>query len=91
MISEVTVCDIAVKIAEYRDFRITHPELQEWARAAMMAASIPPSQVNQVMDLLQDISASTPVSMRRALKEHEIMMSRVVREGDQLVFDPSRG
>jgi hypothetical protein len=44
-----------------------------------------------VMDLLQDISASTPVSMRRAIGEHEIMMSQVVRDGDRLVFDPTRG
>lgn len=87
MLSEVTVGDIAIKIAEYRDFKLTHPELIEWARAAMMAASIPPSQVNQVMDLLQDISASTPVSMRRAIDEHEKLMSHVIRDGDRLVFE----
>ena len=90
MLSEVSIGDIAIKIAEYRDFKITHPELLEWTRAAMMAATIPPSQVNQVMDLLQDISASTPVSMRRAIDEHEKLMSRVVRDGDRLVFDQGR-
>ena len=89
MISEVAVGDIAIKIAEYRNFKITHPELLEWAREAMMAATIPPSQVNQVMDLLQDISCSTPVSMRRAIGEHDKLLSRVVRDGDNLYFDPS--
>jgi len=87
MLSEVTVGDIAIKIAEYRNFKITHPELLEWAREAMLAATIPPSQVNQVMDLLQDISASTPVTMRRAIDEHEKLMSHVVRDGDRLHFE----
>lgn len=89
MLNEVSIGDIAIKIAEYRDFKITHSDLIEWARAAMMAADIPPSQVVQVMDLLQDISASTPVSMRRAIGEHDKMLSQVVRDGDRLYFNPS--
>jgi len=86
MISEVTIGDVAIKIAEYRDFKITHEELVEWARAAMFAATIPPHQVHQVMDLLQDISVSTAVAMRRAIDEHEKLLSHVVRDGDRLVF-----
>lgn len=86
MISEVTIGDVAIKIAEYRDFKITHPELIEWSRAAMMAATIPPSQVDQVMELLMDIGMSTPVTMRRALSNHDKLLNHIVRDGDRLVF-----
>ena len=86
MISSVSIGDVAVKIAQYRDFRITHEDLVEWSRAAMMAADIPPSQVVEVMDLLMDISISTPLAMRRALLDHEKLMCDVVKEGDELIF-----
>ena len=86
MIDKLSIGDVAVKIAEYRDFRITHDDLVEWSRAAMMATDIYPLEVNMIMDLLQDISASTPVSMRRAIEEHSILMSRVKKDGDQLYF-----
>ncbi len=87
MLSETSIGDVAVKIAEYRDFRITHEELVEWSRAAMFAADIPPSQVHHVMDLLQDISMSSAVTMRRAINEHEKLLSRVERDGDRLYFN----
>jgi hypothetical protein len=87
MIDHVSIGDIAIKIAEYRDFRITHEDIVEWARAAMMAANIPKHEVPHVVDLLQDISCSTGVSMRRAIEEHTLLLSRVHRDGDRLYFD----
>lgn len=87
MISEITIGEVAIKIAEYRDFKLTHEELVEWSREAMFAASIPPHQVDQVMDLLQDISMSTAVAMRRAISDHEKLLSHVVRDGDRLYFN----
>ncbi len=86
MISSVSIGDVAVKIAQYRDFKITHDDLVEWSRAAMMAVSIPPSQVDEVMELLMDIRKSTPIAMRRALADHEKLMCDVVKEGDELIF-----
>jgi len=86
MIDRVSIGDVAIKIAEYRDWRITHDDLVEWARAAMMAADIFPAEVATIMDLLQDISASTPVSMRRAIEEHSILMSKVHDDGEQFHF-----
>ncbi len=86
MINSVSIGDVAIKIAQYRDFRITHDDLVEWARAAMMAATIPAYQLDEVMNLLMDICASTPIAMRRALSDHEKLMCDVVREGDELIF-----
>lgn len=86
MIDQLSIGDVAIKIAEYRDFRITHDDLLEWARAAMMATEIYPSEVAAIMDLLQDISASTPVSMRRAIEEHSLLMSKVHDDGEQFHF-----
>lgn len=71
MIDRVELGDVARQVAAYRDFKITHAELVEWARVAMTAQSIPPSQVDQVMDMLLDISTSSPVSMNAALKNYE--------------------
>lgn len=86
MISDLSIGDVAIKIAEYRDFKITHEDLVEWAREAMFATKIPPHQVEEVMDLLQDISVSTALSMRRALTEHEKLMSCVVTQDGQMQF-----
>ncbi|MBG89745.1 MAG: hypothetical protein CMO80_22990 [Verrucomicrobiales bacterium] len=86
MIDQVSIGDIAVKIAEYRDFKVTHEEIIGWSRAAMMAAHIPPHEVPHVMDLLQDISCSTPETMRRAVEEHEKLLSRVYNEDGRLHF-----
>ena len=55
MISDLSIGDVAIKIAEYRDFKITHDDLVEWAREAMFATKIPPHQVQEVMDLLLEI------------------------------------
>lgn len=87
MINETSIGDVAIKIAEYRDFKLTHEELVEWSRAAMFAANIPPVQVDHVLEILQDISMSTGVSMRRAINEHEMLLSHVVRDGDRLYFN----
>lgn len=77
MIDKVSIGDVARKVADYRDFRITHEELVHWAREAMMAGSIPPSEVETVMDLLLDISASTPEIMRRAITQHDLLSQNI--------------
>ncbi|GEM_PF-2580621 len=86
MMDKVTIGDVAVKISEYRDFKISHQDLVDWSRTAMMASSIPPSQVEVVIDLLQDISRSTPITINAALATHEKLFRKFSGSGGELSF-----
>ena len=74
MIDKVTLGDVARHIAAYRDHKISHKDLVEWARAAMMAYEIPASQAEQVIDILQDISTSSEVMMNAALRNYSALI-----------------
>ncbi len=76
MIEKVTIGEVAVQIAAYRDQKLTHAHLVEWARQAMMAPEIPPSQVEVVMDILQDISKSTAISLNAALVTYQKLLTQ---------------
>jgi hypothetical protein len=71
----VTMADCAAQIGGYLDGRLTHTDVVEWARAAMLASEMPAHEQREIMDLLQDISASTEESLARAAKEYQKMTS----------------
>jgi hypothetical protein len=75
MIDRVTMADCSAQIAAYLDGRLTHADIVEWARAAMLAQSMPPHEQRAIMDLLLDISASTEQKFARAAKEYRKMTS----------------
>lgn len=79
MIARVTLADCSAKIGEYLDSTITHEQLVEWGREAMMAIDIPPSELTEIMNLLQDISLSTPQSLRQAAKHYRALTSPLIR------------
>ncbi|NJN05688.1 MAG: hypothetical protein HC814_03900 [Rhodobacteraceae bacterium] len=64
--ASITLADCSTQIAAYLDARITHVEIVSWAREAMFAENMPPAENAAIMDLLQDISASTEQSMAGA-------------------------
>ena len=78
MIDRVTMADCSAYIAAYLDGRLTHKEVVEWARAAMLAQEMPAHEQRQIMDLLLDISASTEESFTRAAKEYRKMTSPLI-------------
>jgi hypothetical protein len=78
MIDRVTMADCSAHIAAYLDGRLTHKEVVEWARAAMLAQEMPAHEQRQIMDLLLDISASTEQSFARAAKEYRKMTSPLI-------------
>lgn len=71
MILRVTLADCAAKIEDCMEKRITHEELREWSRDAMMAMDIPPQEYEEIMALLQDINTSTAENMRVAFKHYK--------------------
>lgn len=75
MLMRVTLADCSAKIGDYLDARMTHEELVTWSRAAMAALDIPALEYNDIMSLLQDVSASTPESMRNAAKNYRAFTS----------------
>jgi hypothetical protein len=75
MLQRVTLADCAAQIGAYLDGRLTHAEIVEWARAAMLALEMPAPEQRQIMDLLQDISASSEQSFVRAAKEYRKLTS----------------
>jgi hypothetical protein len=78
MMDRVTMADCSAHIAAYLDGRLTHKEVVEWARAAMLAREMPAHEQHQIMDLLQDVSASTEQSFARAAKEYRKMTSALM-------------
>jgi hypothetical protein len=79
MILRVTLKDCGAKIADYMESKLTHDELREWARDAMMAMDIPREEYAELMTLLQDISASTPENLRNAIKNYKKFTSPLVQ------------
>jgi hypothetical protein len=79
MIRKVTLADCAAKIGDCLDQRLTHEQLLEWVRDAMMAEEIPPPEYERVMELLMDLSVSTPRSFARAAKEYRALTSPLVK------------
>ena len=79
MVKRVTLADCAAKVGEYLDSTITHEQLIEWGREATMASDIPPTEIGEIMDLLQDISLSTPRSLREAAKHYRALNSPLMR------------
>ncbi len=71
MILRVTLADCAAKIEDSMEGRITHEELQQWSRDAMLALEIPPQEHEELMALLQDISVSTKENLRVAFKHYK--------------------
>lgn len=79
MILRVSLADCAAKIDDYMELRITHDQLREWARDAMMAQEIPKAEYEEIMALLQDISLSTPETLRNAIKHYKIFNSPLTK------------
>lgn len=79
MITRVTLADCSGKIGEYLDGALSHEQLVEWAREAMLATDIPSTESAAMMDLLQDISLSTPRSLREAAKHYRAFTSPLTR------------
>jgi hypothetical protein len=75
MLDRITMADCSAQVAGYLDGRLTHAEVVAWARAAMLALEMPAHEQRQIMDLLQDISASTEQSFARAAREYRKMTS----------------
>ncbi len=71
--------DCSAKIADYMESRITHEQLIEWVREAMLAQEMPLFEQRQIMDLLQDLSQSTPRSLANAAKNYRRMASPLVQ------------
>lgn len=70
MLNRITMTDCAAQIAAYLDGQLTYAAVLEWARNAMFALEMPPHEQRDIMDLLQDISASTEQSFAVAAKEY---------------------
>lgn len=78
MLDRVTMADCSAQIAGYLDGRLTHADVVEWARAAMLAFEMPEHEQRTIMELLQDINASTEQSFARAAKEYRKMTSPLI-------------
>ena len=79
MILRVTLRDCGARIEDFMESRITHDELREWARDAMMAMDIPAEEYAEIMTLLQDISVSTAENLRVAIKNYQRFNSPLVQ------------
>lgn len=71
MIQRLTLKDCAVKIHAYLDQTLTADDLIAWSREAMMAVEIAPEEHEKIMALLQDISMSTPETLRQAIRHYK--------------------
>jgi hypothetical protein len=79
MLQRVTLADCSDKLGDYLESRLSHQDLLDWVREAMIAVDIPPHEHAQVMDLLQDISVSTPQALASAAKNYRVMHSPLVK------------
>jgi DNA-binding transcriptional regulator YdaS (Cro superfamily) len=79
MILRVTLADCAAKIEDSLEGRITHEELQQWSRDAMLAIEIPPQEHEELMALLQDMSVSTRETLRMAIKHYKAFTSPLTK------------
>ncbi|MFT4586860.1 MAG: hypothetical protein ACI8QF_000948 [Limisphaerales bacterium] len=74
MMDKVCLNDVANRVATFRANRITHAELVEWAREALLASEYPPDESDLLMEILQDLSGSTPALVESALKNYGKVM-----------------
>ena len=74
MMDKVCLNDVANQVTAFRADRITHAELVEWAREALMALEYPPEESDLLMEILQDLSGSTPAMVESALKNYGKVM-----------------
>ena len=68
--TEVTLTTIARQVQRHLDGGLTHEDLVEWARQAMFADTMPANEVEEILDLLMDISQSTKETFRVATKHY---------------------
>ena len=74
MMEKVCLNDVAVRVTEFRAGRLTHAGLVEWAREALIASEFPPDESDLLMEILQDLSGSTPEMVESALKNYGKVM-----------------
>ncbi len=74
MIEKVTLRDVAGKVGAFRAELIGFDALVAWAREAIMAPEFPPDESDLIMEILQDISASSPALLDKALKTHDTVL-----------------
>lgn len=71
MIERVTLRDLAGRIGAFRAGMVSFDGLVEWAREAIMAPEFPEEESDLIMEILQDISASSPAMLNKALETHD--------------------
>lgn len=74
MIEKVTLRDIAGRIGMFRAGLTSFDELVEWAREAIMVPEFPEEESDLIMEMLQDISASSPEMLGKALETHDTVL-----------------
>lgn len=71
---KVCLSDVATRVTAFRAGRMTHQSLVEWAREALMALEFPADESDLLMEILQDLSGSTPAMVESALKNYGKVM-----------------
>lgn len=74
MIERVTLRDIAGWLGRFRAGLIEFEDLVSWAREAIMAPEFPEDESDLIMEMLQDISASSPEMLEKALDTHDTVL-----------------
>ncbi len=78
MLHRVTLADCSARIGDYLESRLSHGQIVEWSREAMLAQEMPCHEQAAIVDLLQDISLSTPQSLASAAKNYRRLASPLV-------------
>ena len=73
MLQRVTWQDCAIQIKSFVDGDLPAHELIAWSRDAMMAEEMPPRELDNIMSLLQDISMSSPETLRKAIDHYRAL------------------
>lgn len=79
---KVCLNDVAMKVTAFRAGRMPHRDLVVWAREALMAPEFPPDESDLLMEILQDLSGSTPAVVESALKNYGKVMQALGLEID---------
>lgn len=74
MMEKVCLNDVAARVTAFRAKRMTHAELVEWAREALLATEYPADESDLLMEILQDLSGSTPALVESAFKNYGKVM-----------------
>ncbi len=74
LIEKVTLRDIAGRIGRFRAGLSSFEELVEWSREAIMAPEFPEDESDLIMEMLQDISASSEAMLGKALETHDTVL-----------------